>query len=254
MAKEVAYNGACCPECDAQPTTPVCTTAGNQVLCLPCATDEDCGTDNAKCLPVVADTYCLPTCLAQACPSGSTCTDELDAEGVCWPDQGWCECIAPRSPTTCQGDNLVYFDSCGAVTQTDFCERGCVDGGGCCVEGTHADGNECVDDPIEPMPDQSEDSVTEDSSEFTAEFEPAPDAVAEITGPVVGPEGTGDSNGGGCSATRQKGQSGLTLVLLAVAMLLWLRTGRSQPALLKHPPVLLAFADANEEAVHRGPT
>jgi MYXO-CTERM domain-containing protein len=119
----------------------------------------------------------------------------------------------------------VYFDSCGAVTQTDFCEFGCVDSVGCCVEGTHAEEDECIVDPVEPMPDQSEDSVTTDSSEFTAEVEPAPDAGVEIIGPDVGPEGNGDSNGG-CSATREGGQSGLALVLMAVAMLLWLRTGR----------------------------
>jgi len=239
----------CCSETHACPDFEVCKAGTcEQLLCLPCAIDEDCGTDDAKCLPVGADTYCLPVCTAGVCPSNATCTDELDAVSVCWPNRGWCECVEPRFPTVCDGDDLVYLDSCGAVTQTEFCQRGCVDGFGCCGQGTHADGDTCVEDTVEPLPDQSEESVPgdqagespddaepqndaeetveADSSDFSSEVKSAPDGATDVFGFDNSPEGNEDLKSGGCSATQEGAASGLALVLLTLAILLWLRDRR----------------------------
>jgi len=176
------------------------------------------------------------------------------------PDKGWCECVAPTSPTACQGSDWVHFDSCGAVAQSEACPTGCVDNVGCCGEGTHAESGSCVPDVAESMPDVAEpmpeagddalsidvpaedemgqvadeaelqhdavDVVQMEVGEEAVGTEPAPDLAVEFLGPDVGPGGTGGSGGGGCSSTGDGGRPALAVILIAAAAIFFLASRR----------------------------
>ncbi|MGM0576459.1 MAG: Kelch repeat-containing protein [Myxococcota bacterium] len=115
--------------------------ACSDVLCEPCVADADCG-PCAVCTPLASGDYCLVECTRSACPEGTVC--DPSAGAVCIPDEGDCSC-EPHAAETCFEGSWVAVDSCGVVGDVlELCGNGCIDGEGCCPDGTEAQDGACV--------------------------------------------------------------------------------------------------------------
>ena len=80
------------------------------VSCLPCEADEDCGPTNF-CVPAYSGSYCAPPCAEGVdCPEGTTCVEEGGSLGVCAPVEGDCECV-PTDEVACEDGQLFAVDS-----------------------------------------------------------------------------------------------------------------------------------------------
>lgn len=74
-------------------------------LCEPCAVDESCVIEGAKCVPLNDGLFCTKPCSAQSnCPPGYNCQD-VDGSTQCIPASGSC---------SCDGTNLLLSKSCTA--------------------------------------------------------------------------------------------------------------------------------------------
>ncbi|MFH1532715.1 MAG: M60 family metallopeptidase [Pseudomonadota bacterium] len=114
------------------------------VHCVDCAGDEDCG-NGGICFTMDSGDHCLIPC-DDGCPEGAVCAGAQDP--ACWPFQGDCVCT-PGAGEACNGDQRVSVDSCGTVEEVlEVCDLGCVEGVGCCAEGTQAVGGECLPDGV----------------------------------------------------------------------------------------------------------
>jgi len=140
------------------------------------------------------------------CPDGSECKDAGSGTLQCMPSSGDCACTS-HAGKVCHDGSIVWTSSCNELEDVaeDCGGRGCI-AAGCCLAGTHADGDACVSDradgadgsepsdepgvevapeAVEVAPDALEDVGAEPVPETVAE--PVPDQTAEATGDE-GPE------------------------------------------------------------------
>jgi hypothetical protein len=225
----------CCNSSNQCETGEICLELECQsAQCRACEEDTDCG-NGSFCTALGSGDFCLLPCDGDLCPDGAICVDS-DIP-LCMPDQGDCICTSGAG-TTCDGDHLLDVDTCGQVGELlEECARGCVEGLGCCPEGSVAEDGECVDDTpgqdLVEEPDVVEIPDIIEASEILQDNGPAPsDMNAKEIVPDMAPapdfsdSGTGDSSTlvtskrrkGGCGASPNSSSGWLLLVLLAMVL------------------------------------
>ena len=147
----------CCHESRPCPADETCESGWcSPVGCRACETDGDCGLADARCVTVGQGTFCVTSCATDACDEGWTCQAVGEYPTMCWPDAGWCKCTEPESPSVCDGNTLIEYDSCGGIMNVETCANGCLEGEGCCPDGTVLEGAACVAVEVEPVPEMVE--------------------------------------------------------------------------------------------------
>ena len=90
------------------------------VLCLPCASDDDCL--GGVCHGEGGDAFCTIDCATDGCPAGYACSDVAGGARLCLPDSGACDCDETKDGTRrwCQTANELGacdgFSTCDAAT------------------------------------------------------------------------------------------------------------------------------------------
>lgn len=231
-----------------------------QVLCTPCAQDAQCGAEWNRCMQLPSGKRCLVDCedAPESCPTGAHCERLDEGHAQCLPDSGDCECT-PRVGRTCDGDRVVYVDSCGRPGEPIMtCEgRGCVDGA-CCPIGEWAQDGVCVGQPgpdaggqpvdATGMPDSRDAADTANGEAVTGPRDGAD--AGRTDGSPASPDVGSGGGGGGCAA----GMAGAvpTWLGFAAGLLLALATTRrrSKRAADRRPHASAAQAEEGRRSAH----